>query len=474
MVRLELLPKARFEKIELRVVTLKFRMNSILRLRVWLAVALLPFLLPIAAPAAGSYLDNGVIKIGVELTKGGSLTWLSLSGSTNNIVNSYDLGREIQQSYYSGPQPFNPSNNANPGWPNWPWNPIQSGDSFGNPSVLLAQTNDGQTIHVKCRPMQWGLDNVPGQCILESWISLTNNVAVVSNRLVNQRTDTAQQFHAMNQELPAVYTVGTLWQLVSYAGNAPFTGDALTNLPVTPPPWQFWNATESWAALVNSNHWGLGVYNPGSAWFEGGFLGTPGAGGPADNPTGYIAPIQSEIFDTNIVYTYTYYLILGTVSQIRDWVYSQPYRPGCNFVFNSDRCHWSYELATDAGWPVTNYLSVSLNSSDPEMLAPHTAFYATNVPTVYIRAAYQIAQPAGRAYGQVFWETNGSGGWSEARSVIFPVLADGQFHSYAVNLAASKNYIGLITQFRFDPAYNGQAGDRVKVAAIASSPFAGN
>lgn len=434
-----------------------------------LAVTLLP-LLPIAAPAVESYLDNGVIKIGVDSSKGGSITWVSLSGTTNNIVNSYDLGREIQQSYYAGPQPYNPSNNENPGWPNWQWNPIQSGDSYGHPSVVLAQTNDGRTLYVKCRPMQWALDNVPGQCTFESWISLTGNVAVVSNRLVDMRTDTAQQFHAMDQELPAVYTVGSLWKLVSYAGNAPFTDDAVTNLPDTPPPWGNWNATESWAALVNSNNWGLGVYNPGATWFVGGFAGAPGVGGPRDNPTGYIAPLKFEILDTNIVYTYTYYLILGTVSQIRDWVYSQPYRPGCNFVFDSNRCGWSYTFATDTGWPITHCLSVSLNSSDPEMWASRTAFYATNVPTVYVRAAYQIAQPAGRAFGQIFWETDGTGWWSEARSVIFPVLADGRFHTYAVNLAASKNYTGLITKFRFDPAYNGQAGDLVKVAAISSSP----
>jgi hypothetical protein len=451
---------------------LKFAVKILLSKR--LAIALLAFLLPMTNSAVESFLDNGVIRIGVDSTKGDSITWLSPSGSTNNIVNGYDLGREIQQSYYSGPQPFNPSNNVNPGWHNWAWNPIQSGDSFKNPSAILAESNDGRTLYVKCRPMQWALNNVPGQCTLESWITLSNNVAVVSNRLVNMRTDTAQQFHAMDQELPAVYTVGKLWQLVSYDGNAPFTGDVLTHFPATPPPWRYWNATESWAALVNSNNWGLGVYNPGAAWFVGGFLGTPGTGGPRDNPTGYIAPIQFEILDTNIVYTYSYYLILGTVSQIRDWVYSQSYRPGCNFVFHSDRCHWSYELTTDAGWPVTDYLTVSLNSSDPQMHGSRTAFYATNVPTIYIRAAYQIARPAGRAFGQVFWESNGRGNWSEARSVIFPVLADGQFHVYAVNLAASKSYTGLITGFRFDPAYNGEAGDLVKVAAITSSPLSSN
>lgn len=425
------------------------------------------------ALATEDYLDNGVIKMGVDLAKGGSITYLSLSGTTNNVVNDHDLGRQIQQSYCSGPEPYNPSNNVNPVWTNWPWNPIQSGDSYGNPSTVLASTNDGQTLYVKCRPMQWALDNVPGQCTFESWITLTGNVAVVSNRLVNVRTDTTQQFAARNQELPAVYTVGSLYRLFSYAGNAPFTSDVVTNLPTTPSPY-YWPATESWAALVDTNGWGLGVYHPGAVWFDSFFNGTPGSGGPADDPTGYISPMRFEVLDSNITYTYTYHLILGTLSQIRTWVYAQPYRPACNFVFDSDRQHWIYQVTTDSGWPLTNHrVRVSLNSNDPQTWSPPCAFAAASVPKLYIRAAYQIANPAGRATGQLFWATHGAG-FSEACSVAFPVLADGQFHTYELNLAASTNYTGLITQLRFDPAGNGEPGDFVDMAAVSSSPFAGN
>ena len=74
-----------------------FQLNTVLRISALLAVARLPFLLPllpITAPAGESYLDNGIIKIGVDSTQGGSITWLSLSGTTNNIVNRHDLGRD--------------------------------------------------------------------------------------------------------------------------------------------------------------------------------------------------------------------------------------------------------------------------------------------------------------------------------------------------------------------------------------------
>lgn len=431
--------------------------------------------MPLSTFGGESYLDNGILKIGADLGKGGAITYLSPSGTANNIINNYDLGRQIQQSYFTGPQPYDPANNIHPGWPNWPWNPIQTGDVYFNPSTVLEHTNDGQTLYVKCRPKQWALNNVDGECTFESWITLNGKVVTVKNRLVNFRTDTAQQFTAVDQELPAVYTNGDLFRLVSYNGNAPFTGGATTTFPITPPPWLYWRATESWAALLNTSDWGLGVYHPGVVRFVGGFAGTPGSGGTYDDPTGYIAPVLQEVIDSNIEYIYTYHLILGTLTEIRDYVYAQPYRPTSNFVFDTDRKHWRYEQTTDTGWPlVEQRLRVNLNSDDPQMWSPHTAFAAGEVPKLYIRAAFQIANPSGRANGQVFWETDGPSGFPESQSIVFPVLADGQYHTYELDLAANASWSGLITQLRFDPAFNGQPGDYVDVKAISSNPFAGN
>src|SRR5438067_450196 len=48
-------------------------------------------------------LDNGTIKVGVDTFYGGGITCLSQSGSTTNLINIHDFGREAQQSYYSGP-----------------------------------------------------------------------------------------------------------------------------------------------------------------------------------------------------------------------------------------------------------------------------------------------------------------------------------------------------------------------------------
>ena len=80
-----------------------------------------------------SYLDNGVVKVGVDLNLGGSITYLSKSGVDQNMVNSWDFGRQIQMSYYAGPVPFAPDGkHPKKEWDFIGWNPIQSGDAFGN------------------------------------------------------------------------------------------------------------------------------------------------------------------------------------------------------------------------------------------------------------------------------------------------------------------------------------------------------
>ena len=64
-----------------------------------------------------SYLDNGVIRVGVNLQMGGAITWLSKSGSQTNLINDYDRGREVQMSDYSGPVPYlPPGKQISPTW----------------------------------------------------------------------------------------------------------------------------------------------------------------------------------------------------------------------------------------------------------------------------------------------------------------------------------------------------------------------
>ena len=91
---------------------------------------------------------------------------------------------------------------------------------------------------------------------------------------------------------------------------------------------------------MNDSNWGLGVYVPGSVVFDGDMSGSPG-GGPTSDAFCYMAPTMLEILDYNIVYNYTYKLILGNLSDIRNYVYAnKEVQP--NYVFSGTRAHWTY------------------------------------------------------------------------------------------------------------------------------------
>jgi hypothetical protein len=45
-------------------------------------------------------IDNGILTLKLDLTRGGAISYISVSGSERNLVNIADEGRYIQQSYY--------------------------------------------------------------------------------------------------------------------------------------------------------------------------------------------------------------------------------------------------------------------------------------------------------------------------------------------------------------------------------------
>jgi hypothetical protein len=221
-------------------------------------------------------------------------------------------------------------------------------------------------MYTKLVPMQWPLKNVPGECTCETWITPEKNLARVRCRVNNYRSDKTQ-YQGRGQELPAAYTNGPWYHLITYKGDKPFTNDATTTIPPQF-PWAYWTATEGWAALVNDKNEGLGVWHPDARDFCGGFAGTPGAGGPKDGPTGYIAPLHNEIIDHNIVCDYKYVLILGSLDEIRRQVYALAPRPKPPvYRFANDRQHWHYSGAIDAGWPIRGELRITPQDGDPHL-----------------------------------------------------------------------------------------------------------
>ncbi|HEV7132857.1 MAG TPA: hypothetical protein VGN27_03880 [Gaiellaceae bacterium] len=263
-----------------------------------------------------SSLDNGIVRVGIDLARGATITELAASGGGANVINTHDLGRMVQQSYYAGPDNYG---DPAPPWTNFPWNPVGAGDRYGNTATVLEHSNDGTTIYTRTAPLQWALRNVPGECVLEQWLSLDGQTVQARSRLTNDRADRTA-YRAYTQELPAVYTNEPYRRLVAYDGDAPYTSAPLSEHTGQPPAWARFAATEHWAALVDDAGFGLGVFNAAATQFLGGF-----ADGPGDAATGYIAPTRDEVLAWNAVYEYAYALVLGTVEEIR--AYAVAHRP---------------------------------------------------------------------------------------------------------------------------------------------------
>jgi hypothetical protein len=411
-----------------------------------------------------SYLDNGTIKLGADLNLGGAITYLSRSSDDTNIINSWDWGRQIQMSYYSGPNPFTPNNKQPaPEWRALGWNPIQSGDHFGNPSKIIKHTNDGKSLYVQCIPMIWPLDNEPAECTFETWYTLEGPAVHVRARLNNNRSDKTQ-YSARNQELPAVYTNGPFYRLFTYTSDKPFTRDKLSQidhpLGKNNTPWETWPATESWAALVNDDNFGIGVFHPGCYKISGGFAGKPGKGGPKDSPTGYISPNRAEILDHNIQHEYQYTLILGDLNSIRDYVYEHAKKPAPpNYVFKEDRQGCTYHHAKDTGWPIQNELHIQPTGQNATLITPESFWQASEAPTLYLRANFKTQNKEAR----IFWTRHND---RALKSMTFPITPDNQYHTYQIPLSQSADYQGIITSLRLELATTSNETDQIKIQSL--------
>ncbi len=407
-----------------------------------------------------SYLENDRVKLGLDLAVGGAITYLSVAGKDANIVNNWDWGRQIQMSHYAGPVPFavgdkRPAEH----WKHLGWNPVQAGDDFRHPSKVLETKNDGKELYVKCAPMQWPLDNVTADCVFESWLTLDGPTVNVRSKITLHRED--KTFHpARTQELPAVYVNAPYHRLFTCQGGRKLT--RVTYTPTVAAPWTSWFAAECWAALVNDDDFGLGVCHPGCHTFSGGFAGKPGRGGTHDPSAGYIAPNMAEHLDHHGEYEFTYFLIVGTLADIRaEAVKRFPKPTAPNWAFAKDRQHWTLANAADAGWPITGELVVDLSRPDPQLVSPAICWPADDAPAFHISAAFRGKNAA----AQLFWSTAEKPGFAEERSVKF-AFDSGTASECSVKLKGLPEWKGTITGLRLDPAPGGEKGASIRVKGI--------
>ena len=412
-----------------------------------------------------TYLDNGEVRIGMDLALGGAVTFLSGKGRPGNLINSADLGRQIQMSHYSGPWPYEVGDKKpHPAWVGLGWNPIQTGDCHLNPSEVVEHRNNGKELYIRCLPMQWPLDNVRGDCVFETWTTLDGPLIHMRFRCTNRRTDKTP-YRACPQELPAVYTISRLGRLMSYTGDRPFTGAPLTHVTNDwrrPWPWTRFLATEGWAALVDDDGWGVGVFKADGLEFHGGLHGDARSDDPKHGSTAYVAPIHHEHFDHNLVYEHRTEFLVGRLEEIRRRFNAMADRRPPVWRFQKDRQHWTVRDATDSGFPLPGAWTVRLGEREARLESGGRCWRAEEGPSMKLR----IASTGGPTTARIYWKRLDDDRFAPERSVSLELPGDGKVRRQVVELGKSAGYTGLITGLAIESGTPSRPGQTLTLHSI--------
>jgi len=259
-------------------------------------------------PSRPKFLENEEVRIGVDLDSGGGIFYFSEKKKERNLLNHYDKGRFIQQSYYG-----DEDGSVWDGKP-WTWNPVQGGGYRGEAAKVLEHRKTENQLYVKSISKNWATGKDLPDCIMEETITLEKEIAKIHFKFTYSGEKIQKPRH---QELPAVFTDYDLSEMVYYSGESPWSNQPLTRKT---PGWPNENAkaTESWAAFVNQSDWGIGVYFPEKTELTCYRYEGDRKSGPMGSACSYFAPILTFAISKGLVYEYDIYLKIGTAAEIRD------------------------------------------------------------------------------------------------------------------------------------------------------------
>jgi len=275
-------------------------------------------------------ISNGKITLKQDLDRGGAISYIAFGGDKRNLVNIYDEGRYIQQSYYGGSRVNRQSSGQSAVWSPWNWNPIQGGNYARRGARIVRHNETDTTTYIACVPMLWDMDNAEADALMEQWTEIRGNVIKVRNRIVVNDIDSIYRPWKKNeQEIPAVYPISSLKCLYAYVGGRPWTGDSISKLPVVEMKVDmknsFWgkypSVSEKWMAFTDDSGQGIAVYSPLATHFLAGRYTSDTTGDDKSLSTSYMAPLCSFKIMPRKQLQYEYYLVLGNIEQIRESIY---------------------------------------------------------------------------------------------------------------------------------------------------------
>lgn len=265
------------------------------------------------------YLKNRYIKIGVDKSRGACIGYLSKARSRKNVLNHFDEGRFIQQSYYG--QKDGSNWNGNP----WVYNPVQGGSWNRTPSKLLELKVDKRklTLYAKIMPRRWSSGELCPEAIMEQWISLKDKIVKIRFKMTYTGPDQGKPRH---QEMPAVFVDGAMKTFVYLKDgkeHRPKVGILAENGKPEIKGLRYGKAEQQWTAYLNKKGWGIGIYTPGTTDFTCYRALGDGKTGPDGSSCSYVAPLKTFALTKGLTVEYDVYLTLGKLSEITKNFYSK-------------------------------------------------------------------------------------------------------------------------------------------------------
>ena len=331
------------------------------------------------------YIEDGHIKLGTSLAYGGSIRhleklnasvveYIDENGDVRieqgidaemvdvvsehvNLVNIYDLGREIQQSYYA----FTTEENGYAPEDDvlyegdLRYNPVQAGSAGDKESQIIDYKVTEKEIYVKVKPMDWFLRNTQADAYMENrYYFEADGVLRVFNRFVNFSQFTGMKDLPITaQETPAIYIVHPLNYYYCETMSGVIKDPNLSPMMTSQGKGGLFDGVESnyhyalenrtvtneWFAFVNDKNFGIGIYMPNakiytasrgfssisynigwnsdpSPWWNGSLKGyVPSAYVSNYN---YCCPVSHTRMVDFVPFEYEYAIYIGTVYDMQD------------------------------------------------------------------------------------------------------------------------------------------------------------
>ncbi len=259
------------------------------------------------------FLDNQETKVGIDKSKGASITWLSSKDHPGNMVNIHDPGRLIQQSYYAGKRIDRTADGQSKDWSPWSWNPIQGGGVGSWARVVRFEKLADGTLFGETIPKLWDMPDEAAQAIMHQWTGFEPgmpDVVVVRNEFIANR-DPGDRWGPASlnpQEVPACYFTRNFEHFMSYLGDGKWRKE--TQPPG--PPWGRATPPRKSMACFNADGLGVAVFSPtsGDLWNFGPH-GNPLTDDPSGGPCVHVAPVSRVLLGPSSTYEYRYWLVVG-------------------------------------------------------------------------------------------------------------------------------------------------------------------